>query len=111
MNPTIAMKYHLILLVVYSVDVDLIPHSNANECPMNTQYKNGFWKANYRDGDGSCSCEDHCGWDVCRLVLPPTECVDGAFSEWKWDYVMSAWVAQVTLGTLHYVLLTPIQTL
>ena len=77
------------ILASYAVDVELIPRSKTNGCPKNTQYKNGL---------GSCSCEDHCGWDICRLVVAPRGCIEGTYSEWQWDHMKHAWVAQVTLG-------------
>ena len=74
----------------YSVHVDLIPRPNPNQRPK---------KIEYREGLGSCSCEDHCLWDVCRLVQGPKECLLGSFSEWKWDNIKNGWVAQVILGS------------
>ena len=69
----------------------LIPRSSNNECPKNTHYKEGF---------GTCSCEEHCGWDVCRLVKAPEECILDTFSEWQWDAMKNGWIAQVTLGSV-----------
>lgn len=71
------------------MELDLIPRSEVNECPRNTQYK---------DGIRTCSCEDHCGWDLCRLVKAPDDCIVGTHSEWQWDHVQTAWVAQVIPG-------------
>ena len=85
------MEYRLILIVSYSIDVDLIPRSSVDGCPKDTIYKAGV---------GSCSCEDHCGWDVCRLIDAPLECIIGTNSEWQWDYVKSAWVAQISQGNI-----------
>ena len=70
--------------------VDLIPRRNDYHCPKNSIYKEGL---------GSCSCEDHCGWDVCRLVKAPDECIQQIFSEWQWDTIKHGWVAQVVLGS------------
>ena len=67
-----------------------------DECRRNTLYK---------DGLKTCSCEDHCGWDVCRLEVPPVECLTGTYSEWKWDYMKNAWVAQVTQGNNFMVII------
>ena len=72
--------------------MDLIPRSSGKQCPTNSRYK---------DGLGTCSCEDHCGWDVCRLVRPPNYCILGTFSEWQWDTKKNGWVAQVVLGKLN----------
>ena len=77
-------------MVAYSVNMDLIPRVNWHKCPENTEYKGAL---------GSCSCEDHCGWDVCRLESPPDECILGSFSEWQWDTTKHGWVAQVVLGS------------
>ena len=71
------------------MDVDLIPRSKIRQCPTNTQYK---------DGLGTCICEDHCGWDLCRLTVPPEDCISGTHGKWQWDKVKRAWVAQITLG-------------
>ena len=73
------------------MDVELIPRSSPDECPKNTQYKHGL---------GTCSCEDHCGWDLCRLTVAPIECLVGTNSVWKWDNVRNAWVAQITQGNI-----------
>ena len=87
------------LLVSYSLDVDLIPRSSAYECPRNTKYKAFL-------GLGSCSCEDHCGWDGCRLVKAPGECIKGTNSEWRWDTEKAAWVAQITQGNISSIPIT-----
>ena len=85
----ISIIYHCVSLAPYSGNVELIPRVNADGCIGNTLYKKGF---------GSCSCEDHCGWDLCRLTLPPMECIEGTFSEWQWDDKKLAWVAQIKTG-------------
>lgn len=69
--------------------MDLMPHASSKHCPKNSHYKKSH---------DTCSCEDHCGWDICRLVNPPDECVEEVFSEWKWDIVKNGWVAQVVIG-------------
>ena len=78
-------------LIEYSVKEDLIPRSRDSKCTENAQFK---------DGLGTCSCEDHCGWDVCRLIKAPIECISGSSSEWQWDSVKNGWVAQVILGNV-----------
>ena len=70
--------------------MDLIPRRNGKQCPKNTVF---------REGLGTCSCEDHCGWDVCRLVKAPNECISETFGEWQWDRIKNGWVAQVVLGS------------
>ena len=80
---------HYCAQIAYSVNMDLIPRSNEKQCPKNSYYKEGL---------GSCSCEDHCGWDVCRLTDPPDECILGSYSKWQWDILKNGWVAQVALG-------------
>lgn len=84
-----------ILLAWYSnsqaIDVDLVPRSNALDCPNNNPYKSDL---------ETCSCEDHCAWDRCRLADAPAECIEGIHSEWKWDYVRNVWVAQVIQGNI-----------
>ena len=42
----------------------------------------------------TCACEDHCRWDVCRLVNPPTDCLNEVDAYWKWDFTKNYWVAQ-----------------
>ena len=74
---------------MYSVDIDLIPRANADACPAQLHYTAGI---------GSCNCEDHCSWDLCRLVVAPRDCLMGTYSEWQWDYLKVAWVAQVVQG-------------
>ena len=78
-------------LAAYSLEVDLIPRAKENECPRNTQYKKGL---------GTCSCEDHCGWDLCRLVVAPWACIEATHSKWWWDNTKAGWVAQVTQGNI-----------
>ena len=74
-----------------SIKTELIPRSTNKQCPSNSRYK---------DGLGTCSCEDHCGWDVCRLVKAPDDCLLGTLSEWHWDTMKNGWVAQVVLGSV-----------
>ena len=86
-----------IYLASYSLDVDLIPRPNEHGCPSQTSYKEGI---------GSCNCEDHCSWDLCRLTVPPTRCIEGTNSEWHWDDTKSAWVAQVNTSTICSAIIT-----
>lgn len=62
---------------------------SQGHCSKDSYYNNEF---------GTCSCEEHCNWDSCRLTDPPTDCLNGLNSEWKWDYIERAWVAQVIQG-------------
>ena len=78
-------------LASYAVEVGLIPRAKETKCPGNTKYKGGI---------GTCSCEDHCGWELCRLAVAPRECIAGTHSEWQWDHEKNAWVAQVITGNL-----------
>ena len=73
----------------YSTNVDLIPRATKVRCPRDTYYK---------DELGTCSCEEHCNWDSCRLTNPPKECLREMDSEWRWDYTKQYWVAQVIQG-------------
>ena len=73
----------------YSTNVDLIPRATKGRCTGDTYYK---------DELGTCSCEEHCNWDSCRLTNPPKECLREIDSEWRWDYSKQYWVAQVIQG-------------
>ena len=46
----------------------------------------------------TCHCEDHCTWYKCRLRKPPSDCLDGANSSWKWNEKGKYWVAQMHSG-------------
>ena len=56
-----------------------------------------------RDLVKTCSCEEHCAWDLCRLAIPPDECLRGTGSQWQWDTFKNAWIAQITQGNELYV--------
>ena len=45
----------------------------------------------------TCFCEDHCSWRMCKLRIPPPECLSSALvaTEWAWDDKNSYWIAQV----------------
>ena len=93
-----SITYHCTFLdSSYSVIVELIPRVNVEGCIGNTRYKSGL---------GSCSCEDHCGWDLCRLTLPPTKCIEGTYSEWQWDDKKRAWIAQIKQGEIYSTTIT-----
>ncbi len=46
----------------------------------NTPDMTGFMTGFY-----SCSCEDHCRWDRCRLDNPPTDCLSKIDAKWMRD--------------------------
>ena len=83
----------------YSLNVDLIPRTNADGCPKNTLYKVLY-------GLGSCRCEDHCSWELCRLTVPPKQCIIDTYSVWQWDDKIRAWVAQVNQSKICYTVKT-----
>ena len=71
---------------------ELIPKRPDNGCPEGTF-----------DSWQTCFCEDHCSWEVCRLVNPPQSClskIDGK-TEWGWDNLTEAWAAQGIVERLH----------
>ena len=77
----------------YSLDVNLIPRSPTHACQNTRQYRKLL---------GTCGCEEHCSWDVCRLEEPPNDCLHGTKSIWKWDHLKNAWVAQLLEGKAVY---------
>ena len=42
----------------------------------------------------SCFCEEHCSWEICRLVDAPEKCLNDVESFWSWDENKYLWVAQ-----------------
>ena len=76
----------------HSLFVNLIPRSDQQDCPLNKHYRARF---------GTCSCDNHCSWDVCRSIVPPLDCILGTDSNWIHDNVKNAWVAQLG-STLIY---------
>ena len=73
----------------YSLDVFSIPRATNDRCPLTATYRTRF---------GVCTCNDHCSWDICRLLDPLDDCLLGTNSEWKWDNLKNAYVAQITDG-------------
>ena len=67
----------------------MIPRMSEHGCPKNSEH---------RDELNTCSCEDHCSWDLCRLETPPKSCLSGTNSNWRWNRIKSAWSAQISLG-------------
>ena len=80
------MQHFIFLGRDYNLDVSLIPRSSKNDC------------ATYRERLGTCTCDDHCSWDLCRLSNPPDDCLLGTNSKWKWDKRKKAYVAQIMMG-------------
>ena len=75
----------------YALDVSTIPSFPQHRCSF-TQH--------YRDRFGACTCDGHCSWDLCRKSIPPSDCLLGTHSTWKWDKVKNAWVAQIIQGNI-----------
>ena len=73
----------------YTLDDSSIPRASNDKCEVNPAYRTRF---------GVCSCNEHCSWDICRLFEPPDDCIPGANSEWKWDNLKNAYVAQIIDG-------------
>ena len=48
------------------------------------------------NGRHTCFCEDHCSWETCRLINPPSNCISsiGHATVWARDEMKDAWVAQ-----------------
>ena len=71
---------------------DLIPRKPDIGCMgKTTEYS---CNPNWHGCIETCICEDHCGWDKCRLTEPANECLVGTSSAWKWDSQNNYWVAQ-----------------
>ena len=84
----------------YGLDVALIPQSSKEYCLPNNIYRERF---------RTCSCDDHCSWDLCRSLTPPSHCLLGKDSIWKSDNIKNGWVAQLRRGNtinLIYITLT-----
>ena len=83
---------HFISLVDSDViDLDLIPRQPADGC-----YERSVKRLHF----STCTCQDHCRWDICRLTDPPNECLFGTGGNWIWDFREKAWIAQVTGGSM-----------
>ena len=73
----------------------MIPKIPESGCPLGT-FK----------GIDTCFCEDHCSWEICRLINPPYGCLSriGVEVYWLWDNNEDAWAAQrgnVALSNFH----------
>lgn len=79
----------MVLANGFSVDVELIPRAIKGHCPKGSNYKEKL---------GTCSCDEHCTWDSCRLTIAPNDCLVDINSKWVWDPLEGAWVAQVIPG-------------
>ena len=95
-KPSLIIQKNLLipgLGIDYGLDVSLIPQSSKDGCSSNKIYRERF---------GTCSCDTHCSWDLCRSLIPPSDCLLGTDSIWRWDNVKNAWVAQLLEGdTIH----------
>ena len=80
------------LLIIFLADYGLIPREPKAGCPKEKVNNSDF---------STCSCEDHCRWDVCRLSNPSKDCLLGTNSEWKWDTTKAAWVARNMNGNIY----------
>ena len=75
----------------YVLKVSSIPRSSKTECAIGSKYRGRF---------GVCTCNEHCSWDLCRLVEPPKDCLLATGSVWQWDNLKNAYVAQVDMGMI-----------
>ena len=103
MASTLNFNYFL-LPTEYPPAEFLMPRPQSKKCPKSTQYKEGE-KRDEKAGeklDDTCSCGEHCAWDLCRLATPPDKCLQGTNSNWQWDKFKNAWVAQVIQGNHFY---------
>ena len=83
---------HFISLVDSDViDLDLIPRQPADGC-----YERSVKRLHF----STCTCQDHCRWDICRLADPPNECLFGTGGNWIWASREKTWIAQVTGGSM-----------
>ena len=73
----------------YRLYVSLIPRSSKHDCLPNKVHRERF---------GTCSCDAHCSWDLCRSSIPPSECLLDTDLTWELDSVKNAWVAQLLRG-------------
>ena len=77
----------------YDLNVSSIPHAFDVNCEISAGYRTRF---------GVCTCDDHCSWDLCRLLEPPDDCLLRTNSEWIWDSLKNAYVAQIIEGIFVY---------
>ena len=74
----------------YSLDVNLIPRSTEDDCLSSHKI--------FRDRFKTCSCDNHCSWDLCRSLHSPSDCLLGTDKKWEFDNQKDAWVAQLLRG-------------
>ena len=74
-----------LIAIVESFKAEMIPKRPASGCPSGTF-----------NSMRTCFCEDHCSWEICRLITPPHNCLSRIDGEaiWSWDALNDAWVAQ-----------------
>ena len=62
----------------------MIPKPPVTGCPPGTF-----------NGIDTCFCEDHCSWETCRLMYPPSNCISSISPEivWARDEIKDSWVA------------------
>ena len=77
----------------YGLQMNMLPHSSQAACLQTNIYRARF---------GTCSCDTHCSWDLCRSSNPPPECLLGTDSVWKLDNAKDAWVAQILEGNVSH---------
>ena len=76
--------------------LSLIPKCPKSGCPSGSYGCTGD-DCNYPE---TCFCEEHCGWERCRLFEKPEECLTKAQSSWIWDLKQNLWVAQTGTGMI-----------
>ena len=64
---------------------------DANGCPKNTRLHYRGENEEYM----TCSCEEHCSWDLCRLEEAPEACLQGTARQWVWNPIKNAWATQI----------------
>ena len=46
------------------------------------------------DNGFTCFCENHCSWEICRLNVPPSECLPTNNTKWVWNSEKLHWSLQ-----------------
>ena len=82
----------------YSLLVSLIPRSYSSTLSSHPSFDRCLSNKVQRARFGTCSCDAHCSWDLCRSSYPPSGCLLGTGSIWKSDSIKNAWVAQLLEG-------------
>ena len=84
--PSICFKTSLSIATENKKDTkEMIPKRPVKGCPSGTF-----------NGLDTCFCEDHCSWEACWLIDPPSNCLSRIDGEmvWAWNDIKNAWVAQ-----------------